>query len=69
MDRQEVLEDIRTHPEQHRHTFAELQLCCLVGGALDLSLVDAHSEYIDLGTNGGVRCDVISGPCSCGAWH
>ena len=20
-------------------------------------------------TNGGVRCDVTSGPCACGAWH
>ena len=23
----------------------------------------------DYGTNGGIRCDVASGPCSCGAWH
>ncbi|MFZ2151714.1 MAG: hypothetical protein WAV09_01245 [Minisyncoccia bacterium] len=23
----------------------------------------------DFGTNGGVRCDVSSGPCSCGAFH
>jgi len=23
----------------------------------------------DYGTNGGRQCDVISGPCSCGAWH
>lgn len=23
----------------------------------------------DFGTNGGVRCNVSSGPCSCGAWH
>lgn len=23
----------------------------------------------DYGTNGGRRCDVASGPCSCGAWH
>jgi hypothetical protein len=20
-------------------------------------------------TNGGIPCDVVSGPCSCGAWH
>jgi hypothetical protein len=19
--------------------------------------------------NGGVRCDVVKGPCACGAWH
>ena len=23
----------------------------------------------DYGTNGGTRCDVSSGPCSCGVWH
>ena len=23
----------------------------------------------DFGTNGGVRCDVSSGPCSCGSFH
>lgn len=21
------------------------------------------------GTNGGVRCDRVRGPCACGAWH
>lgn len=23
----------------------------------------------DFGSNGGIRCDTASGPCSCGAWH
>lgn len=27
---------------------------------------EGHRNY---GTNGGVRCDTLSGPCSCGAWH
>ncbi|MHA1469123.1 MAG: hypothetical protein ACTSSP_01030 [Candidatus Asgardarchaeia archaeon] len=43
--------------------------CCYVDGALDFGLVDAHSQYVDLGSNGGVRCDTIDGPCACGAWH
>jgi hypothetical protein len=24
---------------------------------------------INVPTNGGVECDVIDGPCACGAWH
>ncbi len=63
------LKDIQEHPENHRHGFGELQACCIVGGAIDLSLMEAHSKYADLGTNGGVRCDVVDGPCACGAWH
>lgn len=43
--------------------------CCYVDGALDSRLIDAHSRYVDLGSNGGVRCDTIDGPCACGAWH
>ena len=63
------LKDIQEHPENHRHAFGELSACCMVGGALDLSLMEAHSKYVDLGTNGGTRCDVVDGPCACGAWH
>lgn len=22
-----------------------------------------------LGINGGTKCDVLTGPCACGAWH
>ncbi len=41
----------------------------LVGRVLDTALVEAHSVYASLGMNGGQRCDVVSGPCACGAWH
>ena len=62
-------EDIRVHPERHMHTFPELERCCFNDGSLDLKHMDLHSAFVDLGTNGGIRCDVIEGPCSCGAWH
>lgn len=61
--------DIKNHPENHRHDFHSLQRCCFVNGALDMALMQAHEDYASLGTNGGQRCDVKSGPCSCGAWH
>jgi hypothetical protein len=64
-----VLKDIEEHPERHRHEFGALHSCCMVGGVLDLHLMEAHSEFVNLGTNGGTRCDVTSGPCACGAWH
>jgi hypothetical protein len=35
-------------------------------GAVDLAKLDAAPS---VGSNGGVSCDVTSGPCSCGAWH
>jgi len=35
-------------------------------GAIDLSLFDSAPA---VGYNGGLKCDVTSGPCSCGAWH
>jgi len=64
------LQDIRDHPERHRHhSFEDLHRCCFVDGAIDLSLIDAHSQFINIGENGGHRCDVTSGPCACGAWH
>lgn len=69
MTHQERLADIKEHPEAHRHEFQTLQICCMESGALDLQLLDAHAEHINMGTNGGVRCDVTSGPCACGAWH
>lgn len=61
--------DIKDHPENHKHTFEELKACCFLDGAIDLSIMDAHGKYVDLGTNGGENCDVTSGPCACGAWH
>ncbi len=65
----EIVEDIKAHPDQHKHTNYELFQCCFIDGALDLSVMDAHSQFVDLGSNGGIKCDVVSGPCSCGAWH
>ena len=41
----------------------------MINGCLDLRLMEAHSQYVDMGTNGGVQCDVTEGPCACGAWH
>jgi hypothetical protein len=68
MTRDEKLADIREHPERHQHDFAALTLCSTVDGALDTTLVDAHSGITGR-SNGGVQCDVNRGPCSCGAWH
>ena len=71
MDNQgeEKLFDIVTNPKAHRHSYNALITCCMVDGALDLSLIEAHGQHVDLGTNGGVKCDVVEGPCACGAWH
>lgn len=66
---EEKIKDIKENPENHKHSFEELQACCFIDGAIDIMVMDAHSEYVDLGTNGGVRCDTVEGPCSCGAWH
>jgi len=63
------LRDIVEHPEKHKHTFHALQQCCMIDGILDTRVMEAHSEHVSLGTNGGHRCDVVSGPCACGAWH
>jgi hypothetical protein len=69
MTREERLKDIREHPGRHRHDFGGLQRCCMIDGALDTGLMEAHERYANLGRNGGIRCDVVSGPCACGAWH
>jgi len=63
---EEKLKNIREHPELHKHTFDDLITCSTINGVLDSTLLDAHPT---LGRNGGQKCDVISGPCSCGAWH
>lgn len=34
---------------------------------VDLRMIEAEEGRY--GSNGGRGCDVISGPCSCGAWH
>jgi hypothetical protein len=66
MTRDEKLKDIREHPENHMHDFDGLQRCCFINGALDLALMEEHPAH---GYNGGQKCDVSRGPCSCGAWH
>lgn len=69
MTYEEKVQEIKEHPERHRHNFDDLHRCCFHDGAVDLGLMEAHQKYASLGTNGGVRCDVVSGPCACGAWH
>ncbi len=64
-----ILKDIKNHPENHHHDFGGLQVCCMVDGALDTLLMQAHQDYAPVGYNGGQRCDTTEGPCSCGAWH
>lgn len=66
------LEDIKQNPDKHRrHTFVELEACCFVGGSSRLLLLRvAHSQHAPVRINvDGSRCDVVSGPCSCGATH
>ena len=64
------IENIKNNPEEHKHTYDDLITCCRApDGSLDLSIIDIHSKYVDLGTNGGIKCDTIEGPCACGAWH
>lgn len=63
------LRSIKDHPEFHKHDFMNLQSCCYHRGAIDLGLMEAHSQFVDMGSNGGVPCDTRRGPCNCGAWH
>lgn len=69
MTRQEKIDHIKNNPHLHEHDFNGLQRCCFINGAVDLGVMDAHSQYVNMGTNGGMRCDVRRGPCACGAWH
>lgn len=69
MTAQEKIQHIKNNPHLHEHDFQQLQSCCFVNGAIDLSVMEAHSQYVNMGTNGGQRCDVRRGPCACGAWH
>jgi hypothetical protein len=70
------MQDIQSHPEKHKHDFNGLMKCCKVmtdfNGymieAFDLSLLEAHKK-LNIGMNGGERCDVVKGPCACGVWH
>jgi hypothetical protein len=70
MNREELLRDIKNNPDKHRHgDLNGISRCSMVDGKLDTEVFEAHEKYASYGTNGGVRCDVASGPCSCGAWH
>lgn len=65
-----VLAELKEFPERHQHTnMNDLRDCCFLDGAVDLTLIDLHSHYVDMGSNGGRRCDVREGPCSCGTSH
>jgi hypothetical protein len=66
---EEKVNHIKQYPEKHQHTFAELQKCCFVKGALDMMVMEAHSIYAPVGRNDSSKCDVTHGPCSCGAYH
>lgn len=64
---QEKLDDIHARPERHKHHDVNaLIACCMVNGAIDGMLMEEHPAQ---GYNGGQKCDVRSGPCSCGGWH
>lgn len=65
------LKDIKENPDNHYHSFDELQACCTLGGnrVFSIQLMDAHPKMIGPGGNGGATCDVTSGHCSCGAYH
>ncbi len=65
MVRQELIHDIRRHPERHRHAFDALLECCMRDGAVDLSAMEAHEGVFP----DRPRCDVASGKCSCGGSH
>jgi hypothetical protein len=62
------LEDIRLRPAAHRHDYAGLMACCTTADGICPSLLAAHAEALNL-RNGGSDCDVVEGPCACGAWH
>ena len=64
----EILADIKKNPDKHRHDYSGLMRCCMVDGAMDLSLVEAHEGLVE-GEFRTSRCDVTKGPCACGAWH
>lgn len=65
-----VLRHIKEFPEEHLHDYEGLIACGTINGAIDALILEAHSEmHPSLGSNGGIRCDVMSGPCACGAWH
>ncbi len=64
-----LLKEINEHPEKHQHTDRELFACCMIDGAFNPVIMDAHSTHPPGVTSNALKHDVISGPCACGAWH
>jgi len=63
----EKLEDIKANPSKHQHSYEALIRCSTnPDGAIDTDVMDAHSATVPQRNRG---CDVLSGPCGCGAWH
>ena len=67
MTYKEKLKDIKENPSKHKHTFAGLLYCCGTDKGINGALMEAHELYVKVRENS--RCDVIEGPCACGAWH
>lgn len=41
-----IAEDIKKHPEEHKHDLDSLYDCCVVDGFLDTSLLALHEIYV-----------------------
>ena len=67
MTHKEKRDHIVMHPEYHRHAYNDLVACCMEDGVLNTELLQCHEGAF--GSNGGVKCDVMEGPCACGGWH
>ena len=73
-----VIAEIKEYPERHMHLDLNALTACSTFSyrdgdqvimAIDTLVFEAHSQFAAIGYNGGLACDVTSGPCSCGAWH
>lgn len=63
----ELMKSVGGRPDNLDRSFEELVASATTeDGAIDLAALD---DAPAVGYNGGVKCDVTSGPCSCGAWH
>lgn len=64
----ELRDEILANPTSHRHAYQDLVRCCTTAdGAVSLAHMDAHRAAVPARNPGG--CDVMEGPCACGAWH
>jgi hypothetical protein len=73
MEKQELrvmIDQLRHHPERHVHRFREeLEKCCKVNGQFAPVLLELHYIYSKIHNANNDPCDVLEGPCTCGAWH